>query len=252
MKVHSFSSFIIVAVSVFLISGCQKIRDYVEAHPDAEVKSCAITKFIHRPPYSDYIDTLTIFYNILGDPIKAIRPEPVTGAPNFLFRYKNGRLSEFIGVYSNGITTESWHRYFYDADGRVAVDSVYIFADMVNEDISNPFDSYVITFIYDNKNRIIQEKKTFSDGSIVTQDFQYNADGNLVGFAYGQGISIRRSNKVWMFLDRNYSVNDRAGSGDYNAFHMPGLIELEDESFDYFFGNPFARARIHYLCDSGY
>ncbi len=252
MKVCYFSGFIIVAVLTFFISGCQKIRDYVENHPDAEVKPCAITKFIHRQLYSEYIDTLTIFYNILGDPIKAIRPEPRTGAPNFLFRYKNGRLSEFIGVYSNGIATENWHRYSYDADGRVTVDSVYIFADMVNEYPSNPLDSYVVTFIYDNKKRIIQVKNTYSDGSTYIQDYQYNVDGNRVGVTYGQGVSFRRSNKIWMFLDRDYSVNDRAGSGNYNAFHMPESIELGSESTDIFLGNYFNSARINYLCGSGY
>lgn len=237
------------ALLFFLISGCRKVYDYVETHPGTEIKPCGISQFIYSSIYSDYPDTLTFTYNLLGDPVKAVRPEPRTGAPNFLFRYKNGRLSEFIGVYGNGTTTENWHRYFYNAAGRVTVDSVYIFADIVNGSPSNPFDRYAVTFIYDSKNRIIQEENTYSDGSTYTQTYQYNADGNRVGPTYGQGVSFRRSNKIWMFLDRDYSINDRTGSESYNSFQMPTSINLGAQSTDDFLGNYYNTARIRYLCD---
>lgn len=247
-RVSCVNSFILAAVSSLFISGCKKVYDYIETHPGAEIRPCGIHQFIYQPLYSETMDTLTFTYNVLGDPVKAIRPEPRTGAPNYLFRYKNGRLSEFIGVYSNGVSTERWHRYFYDAAGRVMIDSVYIFADIVNGHPSNAYDSSVITFIYDSKNRITQEKNTFSGGYTYIQDYQYNADGNKVGYTYNQGVSFRRSNKIWMFLDRDYSVNDRTGSGNYNSFHMPTTIELGSGSIDIFLDNYFNSAQIRYLC----
>lgn len=233
--------------TVMLFTGCQKVYDYVSSHPDAEIRSCSIRQFIYSDRYSDYEDTITITYNTAGNPVKGTRPDPRTGAPNLLFKYKNGRLSDFIGVYSNGTSTEQWHRYIYGAGDRVLIDSVYVFAEMVHGMPSDPFYRYAITFIYDNKGRILQEKYVYPEGVGYEGNYQYNSEGNRVGAAYGQKVSFRRSNKIWMFLDRDYSVNDRIGSSGHNACYMPTIIDL-GETDDHFF-NYFNKARISYTCN---
>ena len=236
------------ALMAFLSTGCQKIHDYVGEHPGAEIRTCTIRQFIYHPLHSGDPDTLTFTYNATGDPVKVTRREPRTGAPNFQFKYKNGKLAEFIGVYKDGQSTESWHRYSYSPNGLVSVDSVYNFAKIVGGLPEDPIDSYAITFQYDNKGRIIHEKRTYPDGSFFGESFQYNSDGNRVGAQYGQNVSIRRTNKIWMFLDRNYSINDRLGSSNHNASYMPTSITLGSEDFDIFLQCYFGKATIDYLC----
>lgn len=215
-----------------------------------KIKACGIRQFIlSKIPYASFQDTLTITYNSSGNPLKAIRSEPRTGAPNFLFKYNNGRLSDFIGVYSNGITTEFWHRYQYDTNGRVVVDSVYIFATIINGNPGYPNVRYAMTFVYDNQDRIILEKRTYENGYNYERYFQYNTDGNRIGVQYGKNVSFRRTNKIWMLLDRDYSINDRLGSGGFNAFSLPTTINLGDGStYDVFLGSSYYEGKIEYLC----
>lgn len=253
MKRNHFMRIIMMStVLAGLLISCQKIHDYVETHPGAGIKACGISRFICNELYGTYVDTLVFSYNAACDPVRITRPDPRTGAPNFLFNYKDGRLWEFIGVYRNGTTTENWHRYFYDAAGRVNVDSVYIFAEMINGKLCNPFMSYAITFVYDSRNRIIKQTNNYADGSTYAEEYQYDENGNKAGGTYGHEVSFRRSNRIWMFLDRDYSVNDRTVSSDFNAFHLPGKVDLGSTSADVFLGNYFNQATINYLCDARY
>jgi hypothetical protein len=251
-KNHFISIIMVLTVLPGLLVSCQKIHDHVETHPGAEIKPCGISRFICNELYGTYIDTLSVSYNAAGDPIRITRPDPRTGAPNFLFKYKNGRLSEFIGVYHNGTTTENWHRYFYDGAGRVMLDSVYIFAEISNDKPTDPFLTYSTTYLYDSRDRIIRLTNNYPEGSTYVEEYQYDANGNRVGGTYGHEVSFRRSNRIWMFLDRDYSVNDRAVSTDFNAFHLPRKIDLGSASSDVFLGSYFNQATISYLCDARY
>jgi hypothetical protein len=244
--------YVVAALSIIMIfiSGCKKVYDYIEIHPSADLKICPIQRFIFSMPYSHYIDTLNFNYNILGDPISITRPEPRTGAPNYLFKYdKAGRLTDFIGVYSSGIWTELWHRYFYDGQNRIVTDSVYEFAQMINGHMSNPNDSYVNLLTYDSKNRIIVETRIWH-GQTQQFNYSYNAAGNKTPGIYDQKINYHRTNKIWMFVDREYSLNNPFQANSYNSFLLPEKIGLNISSYSLFLNNAFINATIEYMCSN--
>src|SRR5689334_8593710 len=105
---------IVIVATMAIIPACKKAYDYIEHNPNAEMKNCAIQKFVFSSLYWPK-DSIVFTNNQYGDPIKGIRPSPGTGAPNFFFNYdKKGRLTEFIGMYAFSTGSEFWHRYFYD------------------------------------------------------------------------------------------------------------------------------------------
>ena len=61
--------------------------------------------------------------------------------------------------------------------------------------------------------------------------FNYDASGNMVGYnVYDNKINIHRTNKIWMFIDRDYSINNphspyvAYSPGTYNSFGLPVQI----------------------------
>ncbi|MET0466020.1 MAG: hypothetical protein ABW007_22855 [Chitinophagaceae bacterium] len=245
-KINQLYTAVLITTLFGVLTGCKKFDDIGQPYPEDQLRSCGIEEFIFEAPHRP-TDTLSISYNSNGDPVKITRTTPTTGFPDYIFKYKNNRLSEFIGVYKNGTSTEVWHKYIYGAGGLVAIDSVYTFAQIVNGKPHEPIDRYAITFNYDSRGRIIYEKWTYEDGYIYEQHYEYTADGNLTGASYGNKVSFRRSNKIWMFLDRNYSVNDHLNSSDFNSLFMPKNIEL-GLSQDAFLGNYYSKAKLEYRC----
>jgi hypothetical protein len=58
---------------------------------------------------------------------------------------------------------------------------------------------------------------------IVDQrDYVYDANGNLVnGAVYDNKLNINRTNAVWMFITRDYSVNNPFTASQYNQNSLP-------------------------------
>ncbi len=236
---------------ILLGAGCKKVVDYLVVHPDGLISNYQIKKFIYRDPYSKNSppDTITFTYNQYGNPVSGTRPGPRTGAPNYLFLYDKDRLTDFVGVYSNGTSAEYWHKYFYDNLGRIVLDSVYQFPQIQNGKMVNPYGSYIIRFDYDNLNRIIGGTMILPDGYTYPQSYSYDANGNRSGGSYDSKINFRRTNRIWMFLDRDYSINNSFLADTYNAIGLPTSINLNpDGGFQtaVFTENYFSEATIIY------
>jgi len=68
-------------------------------------------------------------------------------------------------------------------------------------------------------------KSAFSPGFSLVNSYSYNADGNLAGHDYDDKINYHRTNRVWMFIDRDYSVNNPViATYEYNDFGLPTRI----------------------------
>lgn len=236
-------------------SGCNKLEEYLGKDPLATYDQCRVTKM--KLSYYSTTAYLTVNYNSWGDPVSVIQPEPSTGRPNALFRYDNKRrLTDYIGAYSNN-GFEFWHRYVYDNKGRVVRDTTYLLGDIINDAPANYYDGAVIYYEYDQYGRIIhttQDWYSYPDDPLESY-YSYDAKGNLVipGATYDNKISIHRTHRVWMFIDRNYSINN-AHATAWNANGLPANLDLGDVGV---YGTRFAGFyngkldTIEYKCKSG-
>lgn len=259
MKKH-YHPAITLAMALFLLPGCKKVIDYLQENPTAPFCPCQIKQFNYTGLFQS--DSVVFSYNAAGDPLTAIRSQPGTGAPNFFFRYdRHGRFSDLLGGYgstpfSSGL--ESWDRFFYDNQGRIIMDSAYFFPGVVND---NPtIDPHLLTSVsiiryeYDTKGRISKASVFSNSSPWYSNTYSYDASGNLAGSQYDDKINYHRTNKIWMFIDRDYSVNNPlTATYMYNNFGLPtSIMTLEGNSGNFFSiaftQYDFFRADIKYRC----
>jgi hypothetical protein len=253
MKCFKLLLWAVLCCLLFPLSGCEKVLEYLAENPQADLKYCNITKFTENSgPSGSRIATFT--YNGLGNPTKITVTNVGTGNPNRVFKYDSyNRLKEYRGEYTNG-NYEFWYRYAYDpASNRVVADTVYIFGALGPEPTTY-FDRRVTHYTYDAQGRIIQTStvSTVFPGPPVVSSYAYDAMGNLIlpGIAYDNKINLHRTNRVWMFIDRNYSVNNPLTADTYNANQLPTSITLlPEEPLRGFMGFYLNDSDIEYKCN---
>lgn len=246
-------TFLCFAGILFLTGSCKKIVDLLITNPLATVEGCRIEKIVQwETPISDP-RTYTFKYNSLCNPVSIIGDMPSSsGAPNYFFRYDSkNRLSESLGFYDNDYY-EFWTKYFYDDRGRVVGDSSWVFGLKGEQPDPNSVFIYVSKYIYDVYGRItkiIAEEFQFTPGQIYTYEYYYNPYGNLMReFPYDEDhVSIYRTHKLWMFLNRNYSVNTSPPALSYNSHKLP--TRFWDSSSINFLGMNIGNSEIYYSCD---
>lgn len=240
----------LILAGLLLLGGCEKIHDYIEDHPSAEMNICMIKSISFTDQYGR-ADSFTVSYNTVGNPVSVIRPVAGTGFPNYIFKYDvRQRLTDFIGMYTSGNAAEFWHKYFYDGKGRIVIDSVYTLCSLSNGSIANYYWSYRRLYDYDSENRIVRDSFNSVGGPYPSAShFSYDANGNRVGGVYDQKIHFRRTNKIWMFLDRDYSRNNPFNAVSYNGYALPTAVNFSYKTGQLtFLGNTFATAKITYSC----
>lgn len=252
---RSFIALIVIAILLvsILVPGCEKGTEYNINRGAAELKDCPITQII-RNNYG-IVDTLVFVYNSFGDPVSATRlPSPGTGAPTYVFKYdKKRRLTDVIGLYHSGTSAEVWHRYFYDNPGnsKIVKDSTYYFVLIQNGQPFNYLQSSLSFLTYDKYDRIIKDSILYSwtSESFITE-YSYDENGNRTGRTYDNKINIHRTNKIWMFYDRDYSVNNPFVADSYNSKALPTKLNLTPLKATYlrFLGEDFFIAQIKYGC----
>ena len=218
-KSFNFTSVVLTIATIISFQGCKKDIDCRDLE---DLKLCDIKKVVvHR---SFYNDTALFFYNAFGNP-KAVNVTNVgTGNPNYVFKYDaSQRLSQAIGVYTNG-NFENWHKYTYGPGNRVIVDTTYTFG-LYNGGAfpSNYYYHSIGHYQYYAEGRIIKITRDFllpvgNPSSVTT--YSYDMNGNLIkpGVVYDDKINFHRTNKVWMFLDRDYSRNNPMTASSYNPY----------------------------------
>jgi hypothetical protein len=176
--------------------------------------------------------TGTFSYNKYGDPLEYV-PEKHTGnSLRYEFRYDDNRhLTDYIGYYPAtgwGTRFDFWTKYFYDDLNRVVRDSIYYYGNYGRSLTDHA--SYIgyTTYEYDKQGRISrtvfrQMQNGSFNGTISDVKYSYNDQGNLAGpgCTYDDKVSVYRTNKLWMFLNRNYSVNNPIGARGYSATNLP-------------------------------
>ena len=245
---------------IIILSSCQKNDQYLDADftkekPDKHTKANAVIKKCSIVQLTYFVadgssDVLQFAYNSSGDPVSITRSSgPHTGYPNYSFKYdQNKRLTDFIGVYDGNPNAEFWHKYFYDNQDHIIMDSTYIFPRVTNGFPENAFDKRLTYYTYDKDGRIIKDSTvSLSNSSVNT--YVYNADGNLVGRTYDNNNNVNRTNEIWMFLNKDYSVNNPFTADAYNTSALPSSINLPEENGFGFLGNFYSKAQLVYSCD---
>jgi hypothetical protein len=237
--------------AIVLFTSCKK--DILHNHPDAILNCCRVEKLIMFAAHAPTTDTLTFHYNQWDNPVYA---ERITTGDlsylNYVFKYDSrNRLSDFIGIYNtlgefDGISYEFWHRYAYDNQDRIIADTNYIPS---WDEYPPPGPGQVIQYTdsieYDAKNRIVREvSRDVLFGPVVTYHvhYNYNSNNNLeskiryitggydpgasgydtISYTnYDNKVNLRRTNKLWMVIDRNYSLNNPYQALGYNNVGLP-------------------------------
>ncbi len=203
-------------------------------------------------------DTLTFTYNTWRNPVSVTHRMNI--GDNILFKYdKWNRLTEYINIYPGGTGGDYWHKYTYDKVNTDRIIADTAFRDFISSNGELTFynDIDLTIFKYDSLGRISQTTE-YVLGNTIVRLYNYDTQGNLQrpGSLFDNKPNIHLTNKIWMFLDRDYSINNPVDNESYtyngNGFPItinnsasvaPGLGFIV-------IGYPFAitRASIYYSC----
>jgi hypothetical protein len=182
---------------------------------------CRVKQINNLPGIEGDSLTWQFVYNSNNDPVSVSNNSVGTGKPNLIFKYdRKYRLIEYSGIYTNG-QYEFVHRYGY-SQNRIVTDTQYVFGTYGN--LTDYYGKRYKYLSYDNLNRIVKDSEVFVfPGPMLNIiNYSYNANGNLInGKTYDNKLNPHRTNKVWMFIDRDYSVNNPAVATTYNSVGLP-------------------------------
>lgn len=233
------------ALVLLQLTSCRKAYDYIKHDPDADYKLCNIQKI--TSPLGEAV----FYYNEDGDPDSIITTNPQDEFYNVQFRYdKLHRLTDYIQYYGNGFFA-NWHKYSYNDDNQIALEQNYGFGPM-GAQLTTWDVYYEVSYKYDAKGRI--KKSVFKDttlpGSpvIIPTSYDYDNRGNLIkpGVVYDKQTNPNHTNKVWMFLDKDYSVNNPVSAIRYNWGKLPVAFGKVN---GYLIGYSLSNALIDYSCN---
>lgn len=226
----------ILAFITLLSPSCRKGIDFIKDPKNGQVdcKACNIKQVtvFYTTEIASYTVVYTFTYNAAGDPLTVKNTAVGTGNPNAVFKYdRHGRMVEMIRPYEGDANSyETWTKYTYNNRNQIIRDTQYVFGDYLDSVPSPNAEIYGYTvglFKYDALERIIERTDSVffpglkSWANIYT--FQYDANGNLIrpGAVYDSHLSILRTNKIWMFVGSDYSVNNAFQASVYNNHSLP-------------------------------
>ena len=241
---------IIAIVALFPLSGCRKLVDHIFHHGNNAATDCRITKIIQSGENGEVI-TGTVYYNDHNDPDSVIFDFEGGSAGGALFYFKyddHHRLIEYREDYSRQ-PDDYYHKHNYVyADGIIVTDTARIREAGQWAEVRN--------LEYDVSGRVIKENRHIIELDYLPADevanpfeYIYNAFGNLDGdiFVYDNKVNFLRTNKVWMFTQRNYSTNNRPGATSYNEYGLPLTFKNGSSPAFLIFGGP---TSIEYHCSA--
>ena len=225
-----------------IFSSCQKNLDAVIKDDEVmstplpgQVTYCRIESFWEKNGQFGQQFRI-VGYDEYENPTFISTPMVATGSPFRTFKYDTWhRLQEYQEGYNGGYHT--WHKFYYDNNGRIDADSTYTMGAYSEGHPHMYLMKSLSIFEYDNQNRITRVNTTTGPGtffpgfpalSSTTQTYTYDMAGNLVkpGVTYDNKMNLNRTNDIWMFLARDYSVNNPFTATSYNTIGFPTSINI--------------------------
>lgn len=249
---------IFIPACLLFVLSCNKIldiKDLLNNHNNDKLcKVSKITSSFYGTAPNPLISQFA--YNKKGNPISVSFNFVATGHPNLIFRYdRYGHLSDYAGIYS-GAGYEFWFHYQYQGN-RIVSDSGYFFG-RFSGDTLYPNPSRLVTeqYQYDNLGRISRVARQYPNAAPpgVPDTFYfyfYDNNGNLTGSsAYDNKVNIHRASDVWMFVDRDYSVNNPIPATSYNAKGFPLIFNQASTEYTRFVSIDISSSTIEYQCSN--
>ena len=142
-----------------------------------------------------------------------------------------------------------YHKYIYANPGNsnIVVDSTYVFPEFQNGYLIHYYGGSASYLTYDKAGRIIKDSTVFQGQSTRVENYVYDVNGNLSGRSYDDRTNINQTNAIWMFVNRDYSINNPFVADMYNSDDLPTRINLPAESGARFL-QFFRQATISYGC----
>lgn len=253
--------------------GCKKIIDEIMKKPNGVASDCRVEKITNNvivgsPDGNSSIivpDTAYISYNAAGNPIRirhavnsnrTLIPEPYEQIPEVgsVFRYdKQNRIIAYLeGYYRDTVDkldkTYRWHIYEYTGNNKItkydyyngyaaySAGDDYNTIKNVPDSYNEEFDLFKRHYKLDQWGRIISV--TYNNDNSPAKIFTYDASGNVMGdgFVYSDKIHYYQTNKVWMLLNEEFSVNMRTSPVDTYTYDIPNAFNSKKlpTGFDYF------------------
>jgi hypothetical protein len=250
----------ILASVIFIFPGCKKAFDYIRDRVSADQTPCRIKKltFDYNPIglYSLH-GVFDFTYNRQGNPVSIVREniDNDYGDQEYEmhFRYnKQNQLTDYELNYNGAFGVVIWHRYSYP-DKNTVVDTAFDYTGSYN-DPEPPHaaeDFRVWINKLDAKGRIIKNTEIAEFGPFIT-NYEYDERGNQIrpGVTYDNQINLYQTNKVWMLINNDYSVNNPLTTPDqitaYNQFGLP----LHFAASGYLFVYNFYQMDVEYDCSA--
>jgi hypothetical protein len=214
------------------ITGCNKVFDYFKNDNDQHNTKYKVKKITGQ----DLRDTgmFTFTYNKWGDPVSIVSSYPTTGSWHSFFKYdKQHRLTDYYTAYDD-IIFDQWHKYYYDKKGNIIRDTTYLLGRIGEHGPETAEQTRLVHhFEYDIYGRISKTIREVLNSShyVDSTTYTYNSQGNLVrpGITYDNKLNIYQTHKLWMFIARDYSVNNPFIADAYNNAHLPVKLSRDGE-----------------------
>ncbi|MGB8193537.1 MAG: hypothetical protein WCF67_16520 [Chitinophagaceae bacterium] len=248
----------ITALPFIVVFFCMSCKREALQQQSATV-DCRITRIITKAPWAEN-KSGNFTYNSFGDPV-AFTPDNLGGFVKYEFRYdQDHRLTDYIGYYSFGSSNgvfEFWTKYIYDNKNRIIRDTTYHYGKYGAVPTSYTHVKEVTTYEYDKQDRITgtvlrQLYNGAPNGIMGDYRYVYNGQGNLVtpGSTYDDKVSIYRTSKIWMFLNRNYSKNNSGTARGYNSKGLPSGFgsSVQQASYSILYSLGLSDCEIVYDC----
>lgn len=247
-------------LALYFFTGCTK-----QDNPWCPQATCVITGITSKEGKLPV--TAAFEYNTEGNPLRRTRSDASTGSANFSFRYNSRhKLSALIEYYDSdslGSYFYQWHSFVYNGVGQIVFDTIRINGTIGEGPLPMPIPVNTIlafrSFVYDAQGRITEEKYgTLGADLLATTHYYYDTRQNLEKIVetgaggyeqtttysdYDNKINLSRTNPIWQFLNRDYSVNN-ANAVSWNSKGLP----LHFSGDTRFTGIGFTNATVTYQC----
>jgi hypothetical protein len=248
-KVQIFVARLMLLFMLSQLSSCQKFIDKLHpGHTQNDYTRCRI-KHITTQVGLDTTEELigTVEYNNANNPVGLTYNKHLAYLVYLRFMTYDSlnRLKTYKVFYDETTEVES-HTYGYVGDRIMTDTSISRLTGYIK---------VLSTFEYDSKGRIAVENREVLDfeGPPDTWEhlepliYLYDSNDNLVDhdYTYDDKINFRRTNKVWMFIQRDYSKNNLQGATEYNEHGLPTRFNNSKDPL--FYTGPLTS--IDYECD---